>query len=267
MKILNVAGYRFVQLLDIQELKLRLEAEGSKLDLKGTILLVTEGINLFLAGGVDEVMAFLNFLRGDPRFDGFEVKESWSDEPPFRRLRVRLKKEIITMKHPMIRPEAGRAPAVDAATLKRWLDQGHDDRGQPVAMLDTRNRYEIEQGTFRGAITPPIRHFSQFPEFVSSLGSELQHQTVVTFCTGGIRCEKAALYLREQGFGNVLQLDGGILKYFEIAGGAHYEGKCFVFDNRINVDADLQPESPSGTMREGPFEEMAGKNAETKKNA
>lgn len=261
MTILNVAGYQFVQIDDLPALKQRFEDEGRRLGLKGTILLAGEGINLFLAADADSVNAFLRFLRGDCRFADFAVKESWSQEAPFRRLRVRLKKEIITMRHPAIRPDAGRAPAVSPLTLKQWLDRGCDDEGRAVTLLDTRNRYEIEQGTFRGAIDPRIRHFSQFPDVVRSLADDLRQRTVVTFCTGGIRCEKAAIFMQQEGFERVFQLDGGILKYFEEVGGDHYSGKCFVFDDRMSLDPELRAESPGGTFREGPYEGLAVKPA------
>lgn len=250
-RILNVAGYLFTGLDDLPALRERLQGEGARLELRGTVLLAPEGINLFAAGPEREVREFLRFTRADHRLAPLAVKESWSEGVPFRRFRVRLKKEIITMRHPAIRPAAGRAPAVDARTLKRWLDQGHDDAGKALLLLDTRNRYEVEAGTFRGAHDPAIRHFSEFPAALDHLPPAAREGTIVTFCTGGIRCEKAALHMLDRGFGNVLQLEGGILKYFEEVGGAHYEGRCFVFDNRISLDPALTPEAPQGIMREG----------------
>lgn len=241
MSFYNVAGYKFVQLSDLPLLKEKMETAGTRLELKGTILLAEEGINLFLCGPEEKVEEFLQEMRGDSKFADFTVKESWSETNAFRRYKVKLKKEIITMKHPTLRPESGRAPAVDALTLKRWLDQGHDDEGHPVKLLDTRNDYEVEEGTFRHAITLPITHFSEFPEALRQLPPELAESTVVSFCTGGIRCEKAALYMREQGYRNVLQLEGGILKYFEESGGDHYDGTCFVFDDRAALQPDLSP--------------------------
>ncbi|MEY4484418.1 MAG: hypothetical protein RL693_1870 [Verrucomicrobiota bacterium] len=241
MPYFNVAGYKFIQLTDLPLLKTEMEHAGTRLELKGTILLAEEGINLFLCGTRKNVQEFLDQMKGDLRFADFTVKESWSETNAFRRYKVKLKKEIITMKHPTLRPGTGRAPAVDAPTLKRWLDQGHDDAGQPVKLLDTRNDYEVEEGTFRDAITLPITNFSEFPEALRQLPPELAESTVVSFCTGGIRCEKAALYMREQGYRNVLQLEGGILKYFEESGGDHYDGTCFVFDDRAALQPDLSP--------------------------
>jgi UPF0176 protein len=242
--VLNVSGYRFVPLPDAPAVRERLLAQAEARGVKGTILLAEEGINLFLAARGDDLRAFLSQLREDPRFAGFEVKESWSETVPFRHLRVKVKQEIIRMNHPAIRPAAGRAPALDAATLKRWLDQGHDDAGRPVVTLDTRNGFEVDYGSFDGAIDWRLRKFSDFPEALQAHLGELQGKTVVSFCTGGIRCEKAALVMQEAGLDQVWQLEGGILKYFEETGGAHFHGTCFVFDEREAVDAELQPEKP-----------------------
>jgi len=203
------------------------------------VLLAEEGINLFLAGPADAVGRFVGMLAADARFADLAPKQSWSDQQPFRKLLVKVKREIIRMNHPAIRPQAGRAPAVDAATVRRWLDQGHDDAGRPVVTLDTRNDFEVDAGTFEGAIDWRLSRFSDFPAAVQAHLPELQGKTVVSFCTGGIRCEKAALYLREAGLQDVWQLDGGILRYFEEVGGAHYRGHCFVFDERRAVDEGL----------------------------
>jgi UPF0176 protein len=159
---------------------------------------------------------------------------------------VRVKDEIITMKHPMIDPTAERAPAVEPKTLKVWLDQGHDDNGREIVLLDTRNDYEVQIGTFEGALHFGIDKFSEFPDAIMSTTGDtreqLENKTIVSFCTGGIRCEKAALFLQEPavGLANVYQLDGGILRYFEEVGDAHYKGECFVFDRRVALDSKLQ---------------------------
>ncbi|HJV60217.1 MAG TPA: rhodanese-like domain-containing protein, partial [Albitalea sp.] len=168
-----------------------------------------------------------------------EAKESWSRALPFAKLLVKVKREIIRMDHPSIRPHAGRAPAVDATTLARWLDAGHDDDGRPVVTLDTRNAFEVQHGRFRGAIDWRIGKFSEFPRAALAHRDELAGKTVVSYCTGGIRCEKAALFLAEAGVEHVMQLEGGILKYFEHTGGRHFEGECFVFDAREALDASL----------------------------
>jgi UPF0176 protein len=240
-KVLNVSAYKFVALPDAADLREPLLARAGALGLKGTILLAEEGINLFLAGDESSVREFLFHLRADPRLADLEAKESWSDAVPFGRLLVKKKREIIRMNHPAIQPAAGRAPALDAATLERWLDQGHDDAGRPVVTLDTRNAFEVDYGTFEDAIDWRLQKFSDFPQALERHLPELQGKTVVSFCTGGIRCEKAALVMREAGLQDVWQLEGGILKYFEQTGGAHFRGTCFVFDAREAVDAGLKP--------------------------
>jgi len=239
MNVLNVSAYRFVELDDLAALREKVREACLAAGLKGTVLLAPEGINLFLAGLPDQLRAMLDWLRGDMRFAGLEVKESWSDEQPFNRMLVKLKKEIITMKKPQVRPLGGRAPAVAPEQLKRWLDAGHDDAGREVVMVDTRNGFEVDIGTFEGAVNPKIESFGQFPDVVDKLAPELEGKTVVTFCTGGIRCEKAVLYMQERGFEHVYQLDGGILKYFETVGGSHYQGDCFVFDRRVALTPAL----------------------------
>ncbi len=148
---------------------------------------------------------------------------------------VKIKKEIIAFGIDGIDPARRPTEKIPARTLKQWLDEGRQ-----VTLLDTRNDYEIRLGTFRGARAAGIDHFREFPEAVGRLPEEMKSQTVVTFCTGGIRCEKAGPFLELAGFANVFQLDGGILKYFEECGGAHFEGECFVFDRRVGVDAALR---------------------------
>ncbi len=237
--ILNISTYKFTPLADTTALRDELEARALALALKGTILLAEEGINLFLAGPAKDVRAFVAQLQTDARFADIAPKESWSANQPFRKMRVKVKGEIIRMNHPTIRPAEGRAPAVDALTAKRWLDQGHDDEGRPVVTLDTRNTYEVDEGTFAGAIDWRLNKFTEFPDAVQAHKAELADKTVISFCTGGIRCEKAAIYMREAGLPHVYQLEGGILKYFEETGGAHYQGGCFVFDERRALTADL----------------------------
>jgi len=236
----NIAAYKFITFDDTAEKRPQFLALCQELGLKGTILLAPEGINLFLAGLREPIDRFLAFLRSDARFADIEVKESFSAKQPFTKMLVKLKREIITMKNPLIRPEDGRAPAVDAKTLKRWLDQGHDGRGQPVVMMDTRNDFEVDVGTFENTIDYRITKFSEFPAVVEKHRDELRGKTVVTFCTGGIRCEKAAIHMQNVGYRDVYQLEGGILKYFEEVGGDHYTGDCFVFDYRTALNPKLE---------------------------
>ena len=238
---LNICAYKFVHLDDIEALRERLSAQAQAGGLRGTVLLAAEGINLFLAGPSTALRAFVAQLRADARFADLVPQECWSDAPPFRRLQVKVKREIIRMNHPAIQPGQGRAPAVDAATLARWLAAGHDDTGRPVVTLDTRNAFEVDQGRFTGSLDWRLARFSDFPQALAAHRHELSGKTVVSYCTGGIRCEKAALLMREAGIEHVLQLDGGILKYFELAGGQHFEGDCFVFDARETLSPALEP--------------------------
>jgi UPF0176 protein len=238
---LNLSAYRFVALDDLVTLRQRIFDAARAAGLKGTVLLAEEGINLFVAGAPDAARAWLAGLRTDPRFAPLDVKESFSDSLPFRRLKVKVKREVIRMNQPQVRPAAGRAPALDATTLARWLDAGRDDAGRPIAMLDTRNGFEVDAGAFDGALDWRLAKFSDFPSAVAAHRGELDGRTVVTYCTGGIRCEKAALALQGAGFEHVWQLDGGILRYLEQVGGRHWHGRCFVFDERESLDADLSP--------------------------
>ncbi len=239
--VLNVAAYHFVPVADPDALAAQVRVWAEAGELRGTVLVAGEGINLFLAGASEAIHDFLHRLRGDERFAELRVKLSESDAQPFARLKVKVKPEIISFRRETASPLATRAPAVAPAELARWLTQGHDDAGKPVVLLDTRNREEVGYGTFAGALTLPIDNFTDLPQALAPHREALSAATVVSFCTGGIRCEKAALWMRAEGMDNVLQLDGGILGYFEQVGGAHYEGRCFVFDERVALDAAMKP--------------------------
>ncbi|WP_426321122.1 sulfurtransferase [Microbacterium sp. E-13] len=238
--VLNVSGYLFTRIDDPTDLRPVLRERAVAAGLRGTILLAEEGINLFLAGEADAVRGFVAELRADPRFAALTTKESWSATQPFGKMLVKVKREIIRMDHPTIRPEAGRAPAVAPATLRRWLDSGRDERGRPVVLLDTRNAFEVDYGSFDGAVDWRIERFTQFPDAAAAAVGDLEGKTVVSYCTGGIRCEKAAIYLREAGV-DAYQLEGGILGYFEQVGGDHWSGECFVFDEREALTPGLAP--------------------------
>ena len=240
--VLNISAYKFVALDNLPALRERIAQRCHALQLKGTVLLASEGINLFLAGGSAAVRAIVAELRADARFADLMPKESWSAAPPFRRMKVKIKREIITLNRPQIRPASSRrAPAVSPQTLERWLDSGQDDEGRPVVMFDTRNAFERDLGGFEDCVDFRIHRFSDFAQAVEAQAERFAGQTVVTYCTGGIRCEKAALLMQEVGFERVYQLDGGILQYFEQVGAAHYSGGCFVFDAREVLDAGLAP--------------------------
>lgn len=233
-EVLNVAAYKFVALDDLESLRRTLKKEAEDRDLRGTILLSTEGINLFIAGEESRVGSFLDFLREMPPFRDLETKKSYSEKVPFRRMLVRLKKEIIPCGLPEIQPETVTSPKLKAKELKRWLDEG-----RPVRLLDVRNVYEVDLGTFAGAEQLDLDHFRDFGDKIKSYPKT--DEPIVMFCTGGIRCEKAGPVMEQAGYENVYQLDGGILKYFEECGGDHYDGSCFVFDGRVALDPELKP--------------------------
>ena len=242
MNILNIAAYRFVRLEQLPELRLEMRTRCKALGLKGTVLLAEEGINLFLAGAEAEIESFLCALRGDARFAAIEIKRSWSAAQPFKRLLLKIKREIVTMGRPEIDPAKTPAPRLAPQELKRWLDEGRD-----LVLLDTRNQFEVDVGTFEHTLSLGLKSFREFPHATPALAQQVGERTVVTFCTGGIRCEKAAPWLISQGLREVYQLDGGILNYFEQCGGAHFRGACFVFDERVALDAGLSQTGANGS--------------------
>ena len=242
--VTNIAAYHFTNLTDLPLWQERVLNQATELELKGTVLLAHEGINLFLAGSGQSIDAFLGWLRALEPFAALKVKYSESADVPFKRLKVKIKNEIIRMNHPAIHPAEGRAPALDPCTVRRWIAAGQDDDGRPVVMLDTRNDFEVQAGTFKGAINWHIERFTQFPEAVQEHMDELEGKTIISFCTGGIRCEKAAIYMQEIGVKNIYQLDGGILQYFEDTDGYGFEGNCFVFDERETLNVALGETHP-----------------------
>ena len=236
--ITNISCYQFAALSELKELRQRLLQQCKTSELKGTILLSTEGINMFVAGRREHVDALVADLRAIPGLEGLTPKYSESAEQPFRRMLVRIKKEIIAFGVEGIEPAKYTSPRLEPKVLKQWLDEG-----RPVILLDTRNDYEVKLGTFKGAVVAGIDSFRDFPAAVAKLPPEMKHAPVVSFCTGGIRCEKAAPYMEREGFEHVWQLEGGILKYFEECGSAHYDGELFVFDQRVGVDPALHESS------------------------
>ena len=236
MSIVNIAAYQFHPLDQLQHHRETLRHVCREHDLKGTVLLSGEGINLFIAGtraGVDRV---LDVIRSIPGFERIPVKESVTDYQPFNRMLVKIKREIIPVGCADVRPDPSASPKISPRQLKQWLDEN-----QSVALLDTRNDYEVSLGTFKGAIDLRLKTFREFPAAAAALPDEVKRQPVVMFCTGGIRCEKIGPYMKGLGFQNIYQLEGGILKYFEECEQDHYEGTCFVFDQRVAVDPSLAP--------------------------
>ena len=241
--ILNIATYRFTPLNELPALRQHLFDVAEAQGLKGTVLLAEEGLNLCLAGPEAGVRHWLATVRQDPRFADLPAKESWCADLPFKRLKVKIKAEIIRMNMPTVRPAAGRAPAVPAATLARWIEQGQDDAGRPLKLLDTRNDFEVDAGAFEGAVDWRLRKFTEFPAALAAHRAAFEGHTVVSYCTGGIRCEKAALVMQDLGLQHSYQLEGGILKYFEDTQGRApgWRGQCFVFDEREGLAPNLAP--------------------------
>ena len=230
----NISGYRFVAIPDRVEMRYPLRDFCVELGIKGTILLSGEGINFFLAGSEEATDQFLARLDEDERFRDIPLKVSRSDEQPFNRMLVRLKREIISIGLDEVKPAEFTGPNITPREFKEWLDEGRE-----VAILDTRNDYELRMGKFDGAIDLDLGSFRDFPKAIESLPESMKEKPVVMYCTGGIRCEKASAVMLNAGFTDVRQLKGGILGYFEECGGDHWDGECFVFDRRVGVDSEL----------------------------
>ena len=229
----NISGYRFLDLPDRDSLRSQFREKCISLGLKGTILVSHNGINFFLAGTQEAIDGFISFLEEDPRLIGIPMHTSHSDYQPFRRMLVRLKKEIISLGMDEIRPVEKEGKYIDPNEFKRWLDEGKE-----VVILDTRNDYELRVGTFENAVDLNIKSFREFPDAVKRLDYD-KSTPVVMFCTGGIRCEKASIVMEGQGWNEVYQIKGGVLGYFKETGGEHWQGDCFVFDQRVSLDKSL----------------------------
>lgn len=235
--IVVAALYKFVRLDDFEQLREPLLALMLAQNVRGTLLLANEGINGTIAGPRAGIDAVLGWLREDPRLADLEHKESFHDEHPFLRTKVKLKKEIVTMGVEGIDPNRTVGTYLSP---EEWNAVISDPE---TILIDTRNDYEVEVGTFKGAINPETRTFREFPDYVKDTLDPAKHKKVAMFCTGGIRCEKSTAYLKEQGFEEVYHLKGGILKYLEEMPreDSLWEGECFVFDERVTVDHDLNP--------------------------
>lgn len=230
-----VAMYKFVRLDNYQAMQPILLSFCQKRDIYGTLLLAEEGLNGTLAGTRSAIDALLSFLKSDERLADLEYKESHADEIPFHRTKVKLKKEIVTMGQPDIKPS-------DRSGIRVEPDQWNEIICDPeVLLIDTRNEYEYQIGTFKNAVSPDTTNFREFPDYVTRQLNPTTTKKVAMFCTGGIRCEKASAYMLEQGFEEVYQLNGGILKYLEEVKQEEslWEGECFVFDSRVSVDHQL----------------------------
>lgn len=235
--VVIAALYRFVVLDDLPGLQADLRAVCEDAGILGTLLLAPEGINGTVAGSRESIDRLMTWFRNRAEFSDLEWKESAAEDMPFYRMRVRFKKEIVTMGMPGIDPSQDVGTYVEPA---QWNDLISDPS---VTVVDTRNRYEVHLGSFEGAVDPKTESFRDFPRWVAQNLDPARDTKVAMFCTGGIRCEKATAYLLSQGFEAVYHLRGGILKYLEEtpAEQSLWQGECFVFDNRVTVDHDLQP--------------------------
>ena len=232
--VVNIAGYKFEPLVDPIDLVSLYQKKCDELELKGTMLISKNGINFSLAGTQQATDTIIAFLEEDNRFINIPLKVTYSETQPFRRMKVRLKKEIISLGRKDINPRELTGERISPQDLKNLLDNKED-----VLVLDTRNEYETRVGKFENAIDLNLNTFRDFPEAIESLPEEYKDKQIVMYCTGGIRCEKASAVMMKAGFADVKQLEGGVLDYFKETGGAYWEGDCFVFDERVALDTDL----------------------------
>ena len=230
------ALYEFTRLDDFEDIQTPLKSFLESMSVRGTLLLAREGINGTIAGSKESIEKVLDYLQSDDRFLEIEYKFSYSKKPPFKRLKVKLKKEIVTMGLSEIDPNQSVGTYVKP---KDWNNLINDP---DVVLIDTRNNYEYEIGSFKGAINPNTDTFREFPDFTKNNLKKYQDKKIAMFCTGGIRCEKSTAYLKSEGFKNVFQLQGGILKYLEEVKEEEslWEGECFVFDDRVAVKHNLE---------------------------
>jgi UPF0176 protein len=249
MPVKVAAFYQFAALPDFRELREPLRAICAGLELKGSVLLAHEGINGTLAGSADGIDTLIAELRGalfDGRLDNLELKFSSGSAMPFARLKIRLKKEIVTLGDSTADPAKAVGIYVDAAD---WNDL---IAAPDTLVIDTRNAFEVAMGSFAGAVDPGIKNFGQFKDFAARSLDPQEHQKIAMFCTGGIRCEKASAYLLSRGFTDVYHLKGGILKYLEIVpeSESRWRGECFVFDERVALGHGLRERDPEGAFDE-----------------
>ena len=230
------ALYKFTRLDDFEEIQDPLKLFLDSLNIRGTLLLAREGVNGTIAGDNESIMKSLDYLQKDKRLVGLEYKFSYSEKPPFKRLKVKLKKEIVTLGVSNIDPTFSSGTYVKPAD---WNELINDP---DVVLIDTRNNYEFEIGSFKGSINPNTETFRQFPAYTKNNLEKYRDKKIAMFCTGGIRCEKSTAYLKSKGFENVFHLQGGILKYLEEVkeDDSLWEGECFVFDDRVAVKHNLE---------------------------
>ena len=234
LDVLNIAGYKFEPLNDIEVLVPEFQSICDDLDLKGSVYLSPNGINFSLAGSEEAVQQYLYFMEQDKRFLDIPLKKTYSETQPFRRMKVRQKKEIISLGREDINPRELTGDYVTPQELYAMYENNED-----VIVLDTRNEYETRVGLFENAVDLQLDTFRDFPNAIKQLPEEYKDKQIVMYCTGGIRCEKASAVMLKSGFSDVKQLEGGVLDYFKETGGKYWNGDCFVFDERVALDTDL----------------------------
>lgn len=234
LKISNITGYKFIPITDRKSLQGKIQKHSNKLGLKGTVLISEKGLNFSIAGEHKAIQDFIKFLRSDKRFSEIDIKTTYNDYQPFRKMLVRIKKEIISMGIDEIDPFTFTGEKITPKELQDKLNNNED-----IVLLDTRNEYEVRLGTFEDAVDLNLDSFRDFPKKIMSLDQKMKNKEIVMFCTGGVRCEKASALMLKNGFKNVKQIDGGVIKYFEDTGGSYWNGDCFVFDDRVALDKNL----------------------------
>ena len=240
-ELLNIRSYYFSQLSHLDNHRLLLADIGELLAVKGTIILSPEGINICIVGTKANSEQMFEACKAIPGLEKLVPKKSLSINNPYEKLKVKIKDEIIRMNQPEIHPEKRRASSINPKILAKWLTQGCDDNGLQIKILDTRNDFEVHMGSFESSISWNLEKFSDFPKIFRQRKSEISDFRVITVCTGGIRCEKATLYMNENGIPNAVQLDGGILDYLDNTDGNYWNGTCFTFDNKAYLDQDHMP--------------------------
>jgi len=234
LDVLNIAGYKFEPLSDIDSLVREFQSVCDDLGLKGSVYLSPNGINFSLAGSEEAIGQYLLFMEQDKRFLNIPLKKTYSETQPFRRMKVRPKKEIISLGRDDINPRELTGDYITPKELYAMYENNED-----VIVLDTRNEYETRVGLFENAIDLQLDTFRDFPKAIEQLPEEYKQKQIVMYCTGGIRCEKASAVMLKAGFTDVKQLEGGVLDYFKETGGKYWNGDCFVFDERVALDTDL----------------------------
>ena len=234
MKIANITGYKFTPIEDELHLKETILRRSINLNLKGTVLISSKGLNFSVSGTKNNIDKFIVFIHSDSRFADVDVKITYNEYQPFRKMLVRIKKEIISMGIEEINPYQFTGQKISPKELNDKLDNNEE-----IVLLDTRNEYEVRLGTFKNAIDLNLDSFRDFPKEIEKLRKKLNGKEVVMFCTGGIRCEKASALMLKNGFENIQQIDGGVINYFKETGGRHWNGDCFVFGDRVALDKDL----------------------------